>query len=59
MFLFVCFVVCVYHSCSGGDKEDYIKCELIGVGSPRHLFQFLLLLLAVHYTYINTRRYVL
>ena len=35
--------------------EDYTKCELIGRGSPRHLNTFLTsLLLAVHYTHINT-----
>ena len=31
--------------------EDYIKCELIGGGSPRHLNTFSnLLIVAVHYT---------
>ena len=30
--LFVCCCVCI-----GGDKEDYMRCELIGGGSPRHL----------------------
>ena len=24
----VCFVISVYHGCSGEEKEDYIKCEL-------------------------------
>ena len=31
--------------------EDYIKCELIGRGSPRHLNTFSnLYIVAVHYT---------
>ena len=39
--------------------EDYIKCELIGGGSSRHLKPFSnLFIVAVHYTHINTR-YVL
>ena len=33
--LFVCFVVSVHQLSNGGPKEDYIKCELIGGGSPR------------------------
>ena len=39
-----------YHSCSGGEKADYIKCEVIGGGSPRHLkpFSNLKLLAALH-----------
>ena len=35
--------------------EDYIKCERIGGGSPRHLGTFSnLFFVAVHYTHINT-----
>ena len=35
--------------------KDYIKCELIGGGSPRHLNTFSdLFIVVVHYTYINT-----
>ena len=50
--LFVCFVVSVYY---GGEVEDYIKCELIGGGSPRHLNTFSnLFIVAVHYTHSNT-----
>ena len=39
---------------------DYIKCELIGGGSPRHLKHFfqLFYIVAVYYILINTR-YVL
>ena len=34
--------------------EDYIQCELIGGGSPRHLKTLYdLLIVAVHYTHIN------
>ena len=34
--------------------EDYIKCELIGGGSPRHLNTFSnSYIVAVHYTHIN------
>ena len=36
-FFFV--VVCVYQR-SGGEVEDYIKCELIVGGSPRYLNTF-------------------
>ena len=36
--------------------EDYIKCELIGGGSSRHLKHFSnLFIVAVHYTHINTQ----
>ena len=35
--------------------DDYIKCELIGGGSPRHLNTFSnLFIVAVHYKHINT-----
>ena len=35
--------------------EDYIKCELIGGGSRRHLNTFSsLFIVAVHYTHSNT-----
>ena len=35
--------------------EDYITCELIGGGSPRHLNTFSnLFIVSVHYTHINT-----
>ena len=46
MILSVCFVVSVYHSCSGGEAEDYIKCEQIGGGSPIHVNNFSNLLVA-------------
>ena len=36
----------------GGEKEDYIKCELIGGGSPRHFS--ISSIIAAHYTYIKT-----
>ena len=40
---------------SGGEEEDYIKCELIGGGSPRHLNTISnLYIVAVHFTYNNT-----
>ena len=58
MFLFVCFVVCVYHSCSGGEKEDYIKCELIGVGSPRHFFQLFFVVGCTIHIYQYTTVYI-
>ena len=53
--IFVYFVVSVYHSCSEGKKEDYIKCEMIGGLSLRYLNTFLnsFLLLAVNYININ------
>ena len=35
--------------------EDYIKCELIGGGSPRHLNTFLTCLLLLYTTHISTR----
>ena len=57
MFLFVCLFVCFCISwlSSGGEVEDYIKCELSGGGSPRHLNSFSnLSIVAVHYTHINT-----
>ena len=34
--------------------EDYIKCELIGGGSPRHFNTFLTCLLLLYTTHINT-----
>ena len=36
--LFCCF--CIWLLSSGGEMADYIKCELIGGGSPRHLNTF-------------------
>ena len=35
--------------------EDYIKCELIGRGSPRHLNTFLTCILLLNTTHIPTR----
>ena len=53
---FVWFVVCVHYSCAvRGEVEDYIKCKLIGGGSPRHLNSIAnLFIVAEHYTHINT-----
>ena len=39
--------------------EDYIKCELVGGGSPRHLNTFSnLFIVAVHYTHIQYMLYI-
>ena len=52
-FFFVCFVVCVYHSCSGGEKDDSIKCRLIVGGSPRYSNTFSNFFLLLLYTHTN------
>ena len=51
MLLFQVFV-CLF---SGGEEEDYIKCELIGGGSSRYLNTISnLCIVAVHYTHTAT-----
>ena len=56
VFVFKCLFVSVYHTLSsGGEKEDYIMCELIGGESLRLLNTIYNLFIgAVHYTHINT-----
>ena len=51
-FLFVLLYIIVSR---GGEVGEYIKCELIGGGSLRHLSTFSSLpIVAVHYIHINT-----
>ena len=49
------FVLLFVYISSGGEVEDYTKCELIGGGSPIHLYTFSnLFIAAVHYSQIST-----
>ena len=49
--LFCCF--CISWLSSGEEVEDYIKCELIGGGYPRHLDTFPTFCCCWLYTHIN------
>ena len=59
-FLFcLCCCLCISQLSSGGENEDYIKCELIGGGSPTQLFIYFCNFFFIVGCILHTHQYML